>query len=150
MEVHIFGAIDSEKYWIICKSEILKLPKNIKVKYRGSVDPKKLYNEYPNFNIFLMPSLSENFGYSIFEALSFGLPVIIGKNNPWNDMEKQKIGFNVNPECIKDISEKIQYFINLDEKNFDIIRKKCKKFTDNYYNILNNNSKKVLLNSFFE
>ena len=70
-----------------------------------------------------MPSLSENFGYSIFEALSFGLPVIIGKNNP-NDMEKQKIGFNVNPECIKDISEKIQYFINLDEKNFDIIKKK--------------------------
>ena len=88
-----------EEYWVICKSEILKLPKNIKVKYRGSIDLKSLYNEYPKFNIFLMPSLSENFGYSIFEALSFGLPVIIGKNNPWDDMEKQKkIGFNVNPK----------------------------------------------------
>ena len=68
------------------QNEILKLPKNIKVKYRGSVDPKKLYNEYPLI-IFLCQLLLSNeyyFGYSIFEALSFGLPVILGKINPWN------------------------------------------------------------------
>ena len=81
MEVHIFGAIDTmKKYWIICKIEILKLPKNIKVK--SIEDPLILKNYIMNILIlifFLCQNLSENFGYSIFEALSFGLPVIILK-----------------------------------------------------------------------
>ncbi len=148
IDVHIFGVIDDLKYWKKCENEILKLSRNIRVKYKGSVTSEELFRIYPKYNIFLMPSMSENFGYSIFEALSFGLPVIIGKNNPWTNLERLKIGFNVDPYNISDISKKIQSYVNMIEEDFKIIRKNCKLFTENFSKKENKNIKKILLNLF--
>ncbi len=147
--VHIFGEVDDLTYWQKCKNEILSLPKNIDVKYKGTIRSKKLFEIYPNYDVFLMPSLSENFGYSIFEALSFRLPVIIGQNNPWIGMEKIKIGFNVDPKNVKNISEKVQYYINLNENEFKIIRQNCKLYIESYIKNVNSKIKNNLLNNFF-
>ena len=57
--VHIFGEVDDQTYWHKCKNEILNLPKNIDVKYKGTIRSKKLFEIYPNYDVFLMPSLSE-------------------------------------------------------------------------------------------
>ena len=96
-----------------------------------------------------MPSLSENFGYSIFEALSFRLPVIIGQNNPWIGMEKIKLGLMLIPKMLKIFSEKVQYYINLNEKEFKIIRQNCKLYIESYIKNINSKTKNKLLNNFF-
>ena len=50
VEVHIFGAIDSEKYWIICKSEILNYLKILKLNIE---DPLILKNYIMNILILI-------------------------------------------------------------------------------------------------
>jgi len=52
---------------------------------------------YHEASIFIMPSLSENFGIGILEALSYGLPVITTKGTPWSNIVEDNIGWYVQP-----------------------------------------------------
>ena len=52
---------------------------------------KKLLFEYSS--LFISPSNFENFGMSIAEALSYQLPVIISRNTPWENIEKNNCGW---------------------------------------------------------
>ena len=42
-----------------------------------------------------MPTLGENFGHSILEALAASLPVLISDQTPWRDLEMRKAGFDL-------------------------------------------------------
>jgi glycosyltransferase involved in cell wall biosynthesis len=50
-------------------------------------------------NLFILPSHSENFGISIAEALSVGIPVITTNGTPWKEINDFKCGWWV--ECSK-------------------------------------------------
>ena len=52
---------------------------------------KKQLFEYSS--LFISPSNFENFGMSIAEALSYQLPVIISRNTPWKNIEKNNCGW---------------------------------------------------------
>ncbi len=61
---------------------ISDVPPHIKKKYKeiniiGLVPQEKLFNYYyPNSDIFFYPSFSDNFGFALLEAMSFGLPIV--------------------------------------------------------------------------
>lgn len=42
---------------------------------------------------FLFPTLGENYGHVIFEALAAGCPVIVSDQTPWQDLEKREVGW---------------------------------------------------------
>lgn len=44
-------------------------------------------------DLFVLPTLSENFGIVVAEALSYGIPVITTKAAPWSDLELLKCGW---------------------------------------------------------
>jgi glycosyltransferase involved in cell wall biosynthesis len=46
-------------------------------------------------DLMLLPSLSENFGHGIFEALAAGTPVLIGDRTPWRGLEVRQAGFDL-------------------------------------------------------
>jgi len=70
IEFRIAGAIDSS---IIKWFNIDKM-KNIKL--MGILDKQRLYEEYQNADMFILPSYLEGSAMVILEALSFGLPVV--------------------------------------------------------------------------
>ncbi len=42
-----------------------------------------------------MPSLTENFSYTVLESLQAGIPVLISDQTPWRDLEAQGIGWDL-------------------------------------------------------
>jgi hypothetical protein len=72
----IYGPIEDLKYWTQCQNEIFSAPKNILINYKGIADTNDVQSIFFKYDLFCFPSLSENFGYVIYESLSSGTPVL--------------------------------------------------------------------------
>jgi len=82
----VYGPIRNENYW---KS----LRKNYSnFNYKGSLKPEVLETTLRKYNLFILPTKGENFGHSIFEAISSFVPVLISNNTPWLDLQKAGVG----------------------------------------------------------
>ena len=94
----IFGTVEDDKYWEECKQLIDKLPDNIKVDFRGFVDPGMVESTFKNYDLFLFPTGGENYGHVIAESLSSGTKVLTSKNTPWLDLKSKGLGWDIELE----------------------------------------------------
>jgi glycosyltransferase involved in cell wall biosynthesis len=84
-----------------------------------------------------MPSKSENFGHSLVEGLSAGKPTITSLNVPWNDLEVNNSGFNINPDDINQITNAIEYYAKLNNSEFSKIQLNASNYINSKININN-------------
>src|SRR5690606_22656373 len=45
--------------------------------------------------LFLFPTLGENFGHVILEALTAGCPVLISDRTPWRNLKQMEVGWDI-------------------------------------------------------
>lgn len=64
-----------------------------RVQFCGPVYGEDKINLYTSSSLFILPTFSENFGIVVAEALSCGVPVIVGKGAPWEDVIKNNCGW---------------------------------------------------------
>ena len=91
----IYGPIQDEECWEKCKRRIQSLPPNIKVRYKGAVEPNNVTDLFGCHDLFLFPTSYESFGHVVIESLSAGCPVLISDRTPWMDLEEQQAGWVV-------------------------------------------------------
>ena len=95
------------------------MPANVRVKYHGPVDPAFISDALGMCHVYIQPSKSENFGHSLFEALTAGRPVITSHNTPWNQLKEKNAGINVVPDNISEIQKGIDYFAGMDHDELE-------------------------------
>lgn len=88
----IYGVIEDADYWEKCQCAIKSLPPNVIVTYRGEASPERAIEIFSGYDFFLFPTLGENYGHVIFEALAGGCIPIISDQTPWQDLGEQKVG----------------------------------------------------------
>jgi len=57
---------------------------------RGEVGPEQLPEQFEAAHALLVPSLSENYGQVVAEALAHGLPVLVSDQTPWSTFPESK------------------------------------------------------------
>ncbi|MGB7926211.1 MAG: glycosyltransferase [Pyrinomonadaceae bacterium] len=95
VEFDIYGPLEDEDYWAECQKIIELLPSNVTARYRGSVEHEKALAVMMEHDLFFMPTLGENFGHVIMEALLAGCLVLISDQTPWRDLEEKGIGWDL-------------------------------------------------------
>lgn len=101
LDYHIYGPVEDSAYWAACEEAIKNLPENITVKYMGELHPSEVVTTLSKYDLFFLPTLGENYGHVIAEALCAGLPILIADTTPWRNLEAQGIGWDLpleNPE----------------------------------------------------
>lgn len=68
------------------------------VTFVGAVEGEAKDRLYREADIFVLPTLSENFGMVVAEALSYGIPVITTRTAPWEDLVGHRCGWWVHPD----------------------------------------------------
>ncbi len=58
----------------------------------GFVEGSAKTRAFENADICILPSFSENFGMTVVEALSHGVPVIASRGTPWQELKKRDAG----------------------------------------------------------
>jgi glycosyltransferase involved in cell wall biosynthesis len=81
----------------------------------GAADPKMRLEAYADADVYVLPSHAENFGFTIFEAMASGVPVVVSETlNFANDFVRGGAGFAL-PRTAEDFSEAILSLVNRPE-----------------------------------
>ena len=111
----IYGPKEDESYWKECEEAVKQLPQNISVSYKGVLGHDEIHNTFRQYDAFLFPTLSENYGHVIAEALVTGCIPIISDQTPWNDMNEAEAGWALSLDNQDGFMAAIQEVVDLDE-----------------------------------
>lgn len=107
VDYHIYGPVEDSTYWAACEEAIKNLPENISVKYMGELHPSEVVTTLSKYDLFFMPTLGENYGHVIAEAMCAGVPILIANTTPWRNLEAQGIGWDLPLENSADFARVI-------------------------------------------
>ena len=131
----IYGPIEDEDYWKECQSAISELPENVDVKYKGLIDHDLVFNVLSQYDAFLFPTWSENFGHVISEALFSGCPVIISDQTPWKNLSEYGAGWDIELSNLVQFRNAIERIIELDDEEEMQMRYNAKLYAKKQFNL---------------
>lgn len=116
--LRIYGHKEDKGYWLECQAIIDRLPTNIHVEYCGAVAHDAVLKVISSHHLFLLPTLGENFGYVILEALIAGCPILISDQTPWCNLQEKGIGWEVPLTNEGRFREVLQECINMNQADY--------------------------------
>jgi glycosyltransferase involved in cell wall biosynthesis len=109
IEFCIYGPAEDRRYWEQCLEMIEANQSKAVITYRGPVRPDEITNVLSGYQVFILPTLGENFGHVIAEALAAGCIVLTSKHTPWSAIEEAGCGYccssNTSEEYAKSLVE---------------------------------------------
>lgn len=123
----IYGPVENTEYWNKCLRLIKKLPDNISVNYKGELRPEAVSSTLAEYDLFFFPTLGENYGHVIREALSAGLPVLISDQTPWRDLTAKGAGADLSLEEPEAFSAWIEALSRLSPSEQQAMRKAARR-----------------------
>lgn len=128
----IYGPKKDFAYWDSCKKLMNELPSNIKVTYKGAIEPPFVQETLQKYHALILPSKGENFGHAIYEALSVGRPIIISHFTPWNNLKEATAGWNVNLNTVE-INGAINELQNLSQTDYICYCQQANQLAKEYF-----------------
>jgi len=95
VEFTIYGPIEDRAYWQRCQNIIVGFRSHIIIRYGGVIPHPKVLNILAKHDLFFLPTLGENYGHVIYEALVAGLQVLISDKTPWRNLQELGVGWDL-------------------------------------------------------
>lgn len=92
VQFDIIGPLEDMNYLALCKAAADLLPKNIECRFLGPIPHQDMFATLSKYDVLLHPTLGENFGHTILEAMQAGLLPIVTDQTFWNFIEEQQAG----------------------------------------------------------
>jgi glycosyltransferase involved in cell wall biosynthesis len=128
----IYGEEDDRLYTAQCKSLATQLPPHIQVTFHGALPHSKVFEELLNHHLFLLPTLGENFGHAIYEAMSSGCPVLISNKTPWQNLSSYFAGFDLPLSDIAKFQSVLNRFMCMHQDEYDQWSAGTRKYANNF------------------
>lgn len=128
VELDLWGPMENREYWATCQQQMLLCMPNVKVHYRGEVAHEKLPALLHGYDVMLLPTLGENFGHSIIEALDAGLPVVISDRTPWRNLTQAGVGADLPLEDEVAFVSALGKYLAMDESEMVAVREACGRY----------------------
>jgi glycosyltransferase involved in cell wall biosynthesis len=115
----LYGTVYDEAYWQRCQSAIAALPSNIHVQWHGEVAPEQVPEILAAAHVVFMPSVGENFGHTMLEALSVGRPLLISDRTPWKELQAHQAGWDIPLDRPERFEKVLQELLEMDPMHFE-------------------------------
>ncbi|MDX9751814.1 MAG: glycosyltransferase family 4 protein, partial [Flavobacteriales bacterium] len=111
----LYGTVYHEAYWERCRQVIAALPPHITVQWHGQIDSDAVPQVLAGAHALFMPSVGENFGHTMLEALAVGRPIVISDRTPWKGLEAQHAGWDLPLEKPERFAEVLRSLVGMDD-----------------------------------
>jgi glycosyltransferase involved in cell wall biosynthesis len=124
IEFQIAGPIEDAAYWRRCEAVTRSLPPEVTVRYLGPVTPDRVGWTIQQHHLFWLPTLGENFGHAVVEALAVGCPVLLSDQTPWRGLTADGAGWDLSLNRPSDFQQALQHCLDLDNADWLAMRKR--------------------------
>ena len=114
----IVGPKEDTVYAGECIALVKSLPTSVTVDFMGPIDHDEVAMTIAAHHLFFLPSLSENYGHAIVEALSCSRPVLIGDRTPWHGLEGRGLGHDLSLADPRAFEQALQLACDQDQESF--------------------------------
>lgn len=132
LTIDIYGPIEEQDYWAETKKIIASLPPNIKVEAKGLVSPEKVAGTLFSYDLFILPTIGENFGHVCIESLAAGCPLVISDQTPWRDLEEYGIGWDLALDNAAAWSSLIQRCVDMDNAEYSTMSRAARSYAERW------------------
>lgn len=94
-EFDVYGPPEDPEYLRECETAMRTLPPHVRARYVGALEYEQIAQTFAKYDVFLFPTLGENFGHVLIEALAAGCPVAVSDRMPFRDLEASGAGWVV-------------------------------------------------------
>lgn len=128
LRLTIAGPVKDQQYWDECQSLLVRLRLGDAVTVHGPVPPDDVVDFMADFDLFFLPTRGENYGHVILEALTAGLPVILGDTTPWGDVADRDAGWTAAPDDVRAFAAHLAAYAGLDQSERDAMASRARDF----------------------
>ena len=96
--------------------------------YKGEADSEKVPEIFAEYDVFLFPTLGENYGHVIAESLSSGCIPVISDTTPWLDLEEKGCGYVCPLEDKQVFAKALDELAAMSEEDIRPMRDCCVKY----------------------
>jgi glycosyltransferase involved in cell wall biosynthesis len=114
VSLDVFGNLSDPAYWHQCLDEAARHPE-LTVVYQGAIPHETVVARLRDYDVFLFPTLGENFGHVILESLLAGCPVCVSTATPWQTLEAEGAGWVIPLEREEAFVRVLQEAADMDE-----------------------------------
>lgn len=115
----LFGTVYDQPYLERCRAAIAQLPAGITVQWHGQLPNDQVAAAMASAHFLYMPSVGENFGHTMLEALTAGRPLIISDRTPWRSLQAVHAGWDLPLEAPGQFVQVIQQAVDMDQATYD-------------------------------
>jgi len=116
---NIYGPAEDATYYTQCVELAKKLPNNIVINFKGDLQGDKVENALKNYHLFFLPTLNENFGHAIVEAMLNGCIPLISDATPWRNLQAQNIGWDISLNEKEKFAAAINEVLKVEQAEFE-------------------------------
>lgn len=131
INLDIWGPLEDVEYWSRCQAAMALLPQNVVAKYRGETRPEAVPSVFGGADVFALPTLGENYGHVIHEALSAGCPVVISDRTPWRNLAELGVGFDIALDRLDGFVRVLQVFVDMGATEYGQYAARCTAYAIN-------------------
>lgn len=132
IQLSIYGPQEDMEYFNTCSKIVSQLPHNVGVEFLGALSPSRVYSTLKEFDLFVLPTLGENFGQAIWEALASSVPILISERTPWKNLQEEGVGWDIDLENPAEFKEVLKKMHGMSESQHQYMRSKCRNFALEY------------------
>jgi len=125
ISLDIYGPLEDAEYWEKC---LVLLDANSEAQYKGVLEPNNSHSVLSAYDLFVLPTLNENFGHVILEALNSSLPLLLSNNTPWLNLKAQNIGADIPLEEKEEWKESLLQFAEMSDSAYEQMRQSAWNF----------------------
>lgn len=104
VEFDIYGPVEDDAHAEVCRRIAAGAADRLTVRWHGPVPHEQVRGIFAAHDLFLFPTLGENFGHVIFESLAAGTPVLVSDRTPWQDLDATGAGWVRSLDRIEDFT----------------------------------------------
>jgi len=130
----IYGTAEDPAYLAECETLIGALPSNVRCSYRGPIPYEQVHETLARYHVFLFPTLNENFGHVILEALLARLPLVLSDQTFWRGLEAKGAGFDLPLSDEAGFDSAIRTFVEMDQQRYDEMSRDALNLAHAYLN----------------